>query len=246
MTRRFTRRTMLVATLTAVGLLAAAGIAYAVIPSSSGEYTACMLKNVGTIRLIDPSLGSSALMGHCTSLETQISWNKQGTPGTNGVSPTVAQLAAGDSNCPSGGAAITDAANNTAYVCNGENGTDGEDFAGTFTSPNGQYRINVDDLGITLEGPQGKITLAGTTTEIRSDVDLKLRAGAAARLEAVGVLTLQGAARIQLNGCGAQVARLGDAVMGFTPVAIGPDGGGGSFPLQNGMIVEGSPTVCSG
>ena len=98
----------------------------------------------------------------------------------------------------------------------------------------------------TLEGPQGKITLARTTTEIRSDVDLKLRAVAAARLEAGSVLTLQGAARIQLNGCGAQVAREGDPVQGFTPVSIGPDGGGGAFPLQGGQIQSGSFSVCSG
>ena len=35
---------------------AGAGIAYATIPGAGAVYTACMLKNVGTVRLIDPSL----------------------------------------------------------------------------------------------------------------------------------------------------------------------------------------------
>jgi Collagen triple helix repeat (20 copies) len=47
-------------------------------------YTACMLKNVGTVRLIDASLPASNLMSHCTSLETQISWSQQGQPGIPG------------------------------------------------------------------------------------------------------------------------------------------------------------------
>ena len=114
-----------------------------------------MLKNVGTIRLIDPTLPSSNLMSHCTALEAQISWNQQGqkgdpgTPGpagkngaagANGTSPTVTQLPVDDSHCSAGGAAITDAAGTTAYVCSGVNGQDGKDgqsFASTFTSPNG-------------------------------------------------------------------------------------------------------------
>ncbi|MFL6010173.1 MAG: hypothetical protein ACJ734_00125 [Gaiellaceae bacterium] len=61
--------------------------------------------------MIDPSLGTSSLLSHCLSPESEISWNKQGR---NGISPTVAQLAAGDANCPAGGASITDAAGNTA------------------------------------------------------------------------------------------------------------------------------------
>ena len=50
-------------------LLAAAiagGVAYATIPGPGNVYSACMLKNVGTIRLIDPALPSSNLMSRCT------------------------------------------------------------------------------------------------------------------------------------------------------------------------------------
>jgi hypothetical protein len=62
----------------------AAGIAYATIPDSNGVYTACRLNNVGTIRLVDPSLPPSNLQSHCTSLETRITWNQQGQPGPQG------------------------------------------------------------------------------------------------------------------------------------------------------------------
>jgi hypothetical protein len=227
-----TRKTLLVAALCATAVLAAAGIAYAVIPDASGQYTACMLKGVGTIRLIDKSASPSSVLSHCTSLETEISWNKQGVPGTNGVSPTVAQLASGDANCANGGAAITDAAGNTAYVCsgtNGTNGTDGADFAGTFTSPNGQYKLLVTDTGITLQGPVGRIQLTPTLTEIRADTDLNLLAGATAKLQG-GALTQVRGPLVQLNTCGAPVARVGDSVIAN----------------PTGQIITGSPTVCSG
>jgi len=63
----------------------AAGVSYATIAESNAVYTACKLNATGTIRLINPSLGSSSLLGHCTSLETQISWNQQGQPGLTGL-----------------------------------------------------------------------------------------------------------------------------------------------------------------
>jgi hypothetical protein len=45
--------------------LALAAEAYASIPDGSGVYTACLLKNVGTIRLIDPTLPASNPISHC-------------------------------------------------------------------------------------------------------------------------------------------------------------------------------------
>ena len=68
----------------AAAALAASGIAYATTADSNSVYTACKLNATGTIRLINPSLGSSSLLGHCTSLETQISWNQQGPAGAAG------------------------------------------------------------------------------------------------------------------------------------------------------------------
>src|SRR5205823_6088642 len=38
----------------------------------------------GTIRLIDPSLGNTSLLGHCTSLETQVTWSQRGPTGLAG------------------------------------------------------------------------------------------------------------------------------------------------------------------
>jgi hypothetical protein len=151
----------------AVALLAVAGVAYATIPDSAGVYTACKLNGVGTIRLIDPSGPSHSLLSRCTAFETQITWNQQGqkgdagAPGKNGVSPTVAQLSAGDSHCPAGGAAITDATGTTAYVCSGQNEKDGQPFAGTFTSPNGQFSLTVADGGVEIVGPGTSISLDG-------------------------------------------------------------------------------------
>src|SRR3954471_4447254 len=61
------------------------GIAYATIPGSGGVYTACRLKDVGTIRLIDPTLSPSNLQSHCTALEVQFTFNAQGQQGVPGL-----------------------------------------------------------------------------------------------------------------------------------------------------------------
>src|SRR5690349_18532921 len=91
-----------------VGLAAAVGgTAWATIPDSGGAYTACMLKNVGSVRLIDPSLGNK-MLGRCSAAETQITWNQKGEPGAagpsglpgaNGASVTNTAEPTGSSNC---------------------------------------------------------------------------------------------------------------------------------------------------
>jgi hypothetical protein len=222
-----TRKTLLIVALCAAALLSAAGIAYAVIPDGSGQYTACMLKATGTIRMIDKSASPSSLLSHCTSLETEISWNQQGVPG---ASPTVAQLAAGDAHCANGGAAITDAGGNTAYVCNG---TDGQDFAGTFTSPNGQYKLEVADTGILLQAPGGKVRLDATSTRVEASASLELNSSGIAKLEGSGGAQVLGA-MVQLNGCSRSLVGVGDQVL-ITQI--------GTFgPIQP----PGFPTVCAG
>ncbi|MGA3363201.1 MAG: hypothetical protein ABSD82_14375 [Solirubrobacteraceae bacterium] len=65
--------------------LGVGGVAYATIPSSGGVYTACELKGVGSIRLIDPSLAAKDFQSHCTAFEQQISWNQSGPPGPAGA-----------------------------------------------------------------------------------------------------------------------------------------------------------------
>jgi hypothetical protein len=67
-------------------LALATGIAYATIPDSGKVYTACMLKQVGTVRLIDTSLPASNPLSHCSSaLETPVTWNQQGPAGPPGL-----------------------------------------------------------------------------------------------------------------------------------------------------------------
>jgi hypothetical protein len=107
------------------------GIAYATIPDGGGVVTACMLKNVGTVRLIDTSLPSSNVLSHCTAFESQVSWNQKGqagTPGANGANGADGKsVVMGDAgaNCANGGVSLT-VGSDTRYVCNGANGQDGQ------------------------------------------------------------------------------------------------------------------------
>ena len=68
-------------------------MASAVIPDGGGVYTACKLNATGTLRLIDPSLGTGPLLGYCTKYETQITWNQKGVPGANGTNGRPARTA---------------------------------------------------------------------------------------------------------------------------------------------------------
>ena len=252
----------------AVVAAAAAGIAYAAIPDAgTGTFHACMLKSVGTIRIIDPSTQRCS-----TTLETPISFGAkgdQGLPGTagaagaDGASPTVASLPVGDPACPTGGAAITDAAGSTAAVCNGAAGADGQPFSGTFTSPNGQYSISVTDTGVRLSAPGGtNVTLgantisvqsggtstwrtntafdllAGTNVSVNAGTNFDLRASGAASLQAAATFAARGAL-LSLNGGTSclppiRLTDFGTAVDSFT---------GQTFVSSIG---PGSATVCIG
>ena len=140
--RLLSMRTLLVATAAALAA-GGVGIATGAIPDGNRVITACMLKNVGTVRLIDTSLPASSVLSHCTSLEREVAWNQQGLAGTNGkdgkdglngtdgkdgqdgVSITTAPEPAGP-NCANGGSKLT-SASGASYVCNGEDGSDGKD-----------------------------------------------------------------------------------------------------------------------
>jgi hypothetical protein len=193
----------------------AGGIAYAAIPDADSTYHACMLKGVGTIRIVDPERQRCS-----AALETEITFGArgpqglpgtQGAPGahgTNGVSPTVAQIGAG-TNCANGGAAITDANGSTAYVCSGANGNDGAPFAGTFTSQNGDYSIAVDNSGISLHGPGGtSLLVQGTDISITTGGNLNIatqnmfnvNATGSASVRSSNLINIQAAARLHLVG----------------------------------------------
>ena len=220
------RRGFRLAAATLVLLSIAAGVAYASIPDAGSlTYHACMLKGVGTIRIIDPE------KQHCSAaLEAEITFNQkgpagpggaQGAAGTDGVSPTVAQLTAGDANCPNGGAAITDAANHTAYVCNGaqgatgQPGAEGQPFSGTFTSPNGQYSISVTDDGISIASTSsatigldstgiaihtpGTIAVRGRGVDIQSQADLGLGGADSIGLNSGNDVFITGSGNLTIN-----------------------------------------------
>ena len=238
----------------AVVLVLAGGVAWAAIPDASGVIHGCFKSNNGQLRVAESAAA-------CNPSETPIDWNQQGAqgpPGADGVSPTVTQLSVGDANCPAGGAAITDAAGTTAYVCSGQNGQDGADgdpFSGTFTSPNGEYTISVTDAGVTLShGPNVHIKLdgddifvRGMDVELRADGNATVKAGINAVLEGVLSATVKGlnttidagsigkvhGAFVRIEGGGAclPAARVGDQV-------VAPGGAG--------QIVSGAPTVCVG
>jgi hypothetical protein len=84
--RRFSgSRSRRLGLLSGILVLGVAGVGYATIPDAGRVYTACMLKNVGTVRLIDPSLPAKNLMSHCSTLESPITWDQQGARGTPGA-----------------------------------------------------------------------------------------------------------------------------------------------------------------
>jgi hypothetical protein len=242
------RRAVLVVVLV-LGLLAAAGVAYATIPDTGGVYTACKLNATGTIRLIDPSGPSSSLLSHCTALESQITWNQKGQPGApgkDGSSPTVAQLPDGDTHCATGGgASITDAAGGIAYVCNGA------PFNGTFTSPNGHFTLTVADTGVTIVGPDSSVSLPAAGG-IVIDASKESTAVRGDRTESIGgsdSLHVTGNRTEHVDGAldirSAVTASIGGTLLRLNGGSCAPAARLGD-PVNSSVIVGGSPTVCIG
>lgn len=81
---RLRRRGITVGAAAIAAFAIAGGIAYATIPGPGNVFAACMLKNIGTIRLIDKSLPATNLMSRCTDKEIEVSWNQTGQPGPAG------------------------------------------------------------------------------------------------------------------------------------------------------------------
>ena len=204
----------------------AAGVAYATIPGGGGDYTACVLKNVGTIRLVDPSLPPLNLMSHCTSLENQLGWNKQGQAGPRGAKGDAGAIGPKGVLGPKGLPGLPGAKGRSGDTgSQGTTGPDG-DFSGDFASPNGSYKLSVTDTGIELKGPVGSTKLGFLGWNLTSFSTLQLDA-----------------AQIRLNGC-IPVAVVGGQTVGGV---LGIDPGGN--PIFGGVatiLPPGSPTVCAG
>ena len=171
---------------------------------------------------------------------------QDGQDGQDGVSVTSQALAPGDDPaCPNGGTKLT-AANGVSYACNGSNGQDGQDFSGTFTSPNGQYRLVVNDTTAKLQGPNATVQILANgvevagpfarlklmTNEASLNSQAQLTLQAQALFSASGALTSIGGTPILLNGNACGLLRATDVNS-----VIGPTGG---VVLLN---PNGSPTV---
>lgn len=91
--RRFTlRRSRWFLVGAVAGAALAGGAAFAAIPDSNGVINGCYQKNVGNLRVIDPSAGDS-----CRPSEIPISWSQTGPQGATGpAGPTGPQGPKGD------------------------------------------------------------------------------------------------------------------------------------------------------
>lgn len=234
--------------------------------ATTDTVNACFKPSNGTLYL----LGGTSGRTECQPGDIPISWNTAGVNGQDGVSVTSQALAPGDDPaCPNGGSKFT-AVNGVSYACNGSNGQDGldgqngldgqdgmdgqdgqdgQDFSGTFTSPNGLYRLVVNDTTARLEGPAGKVLITGngaeidgplgklklltTETSLDSLGQLTIHAQNALTLSAQGLFSASGTVTsiggtpILLNGAGCGLLRPTDVVS-----VIGP--GGGSVLLNPG------------
>jgi hypothetical protein len=133
-------KTLIVAlgALLALGVLAT-GSAHASIPDSHGVYTACVLKVVGTIRLID----TDDPMQRCSGLEVRRTWSQTGKQGPAGQSVSATALPSGDAICPAGGTVFRIAGVTVGYACNGARG------------PEGRPGLKGDQGLRGIQGPQG-------------------------------------------------------------------------------------------
>ena len=103
MNTKLARRPLVFAAIavTVASAAAGVGVATAAIPDATQTYTACMLNNVGTLRLIDPSLGAHNPMGHCFVWETTVTWDQKGQLGAPGpAGPTGAAGPSGPAGPP--------------------------------------------------------------------------------------------------------------------------------------------------
>jgi hypothetical protein len=143
------------------------GVAFAVIPASSGVVSACYLTNNGQLRVIDVDAGQT-----CLPSELPLAWNQVGPTGP--VGPTGATGPAGPAG-PTGMQGPTGPA--------GPAGPPGV-FGGVLCSQNGRYSIAVANDGITLQGPVQSIQLTGTGVVV-TGVDLELSMAGGASYNAV-------------------------------------------------------------
>ena len=148
--------------------LVAAGVAYASIPDANKVYTACVLKNIGTMRLIDPSLSAGNFMSHCTAFETKITFNQQGQQGLQGLAGPAGPAGADGATGPIGPAGPAGPAGSPG--AKGEDGAvgpagpAGADGVAGATGPAGPAGPAGAQGPVGPQGPAGAISGLGTNT----------------------------------------------------------------------------------
>jgi hypothetical protein len=161
-----------VAVAAVAALAVSGGIAYASIPDAGGVIHACLLKNVGTIRVIDTA--KSGLPGHCSNVETEITWNQKGQAGAPGAPG--AQGAPG-----ADGADGADGASGYEVVTNSAELTAGAVWYGTVACPAGKVATgggfttspSTFDTAVNSSGPalNGTVWTGGLRNNGGSSVD---------------------------------------------------------------------------
>jgi hypothetical protein len=111
-----------------VGAFVAGGAAFAAIPDSSGVINGCYQKNVGNLRVIDPSAGDS-----CRPSEIGISWSQTGPQGLVGPAGPKGDTGATGATGPAGPA--------------GPKGDPGELSLANQTCPTGAFVTGFDSVG---------------------------------------------------------------------------------------------------
>jgi len=152
------------------------GVAYAtqlVTSAPTSIIRACVKQN-GSLRLVDTA-------SECDKKnETAISWNVYGPQGdvgprgpqglTGPQGATGPQGPKGDPGPqgdvgPQGPVGLTGPQGPAGT--NGTNGTNGTSFNGSYTSPNGKYKLRITNNGILLTGPGGSVTVERTRVHVR-------------------------------------------------------------------------------
>jgi hypothetical protein len=193
---------------------------------------------------------------------------EQGQDGDDGASVTNQALAPGDDPaCPNGGTKFT-SADGVSYACNGSNGQDGqdgvdgqdgrdgvdgqdgEDFSGTFTSPNGQFKLAISDSGVLLEklqqpGQQLRhmIRLTDTSIQIETPGLFSAVTGGTAIGGRTQITLNSGSALATLNGGNGRITLNGSNCGVLRPADFASDIGPGGGQILLNPLNAGSPTV---
>lgn len=245
------KRTVRVGLIAAALFAVAAGIAYATIPDSNGVYTACKLNLTGTIRLIDPALGDTSLLGHCTTLETKITWNQQGqsgaqgpagpagkdgTNGKDGISVTSIALSAGDANCPNGGSKFTSGSGVT-YACSAP--PEAPSHTGAITVPGvpGSQSGSIFYATLTANGAASSTEGAQTLLPAGSTIH-KLLGSVAPSPLGLSYGTLQISIRVLVNGGGRAVCNVSGPVCNWIDPLSGASASDIALPSDSSVEFE--------